>query len=228
VAAAAAVAVSCTTLGIVLLDGSSGLAARAYAATEHGDSILHTVRTTTVERLNQGSRPSLDAASLERWQHGDDVHNVVRIPEGTLHHVLQDGRLTIVQPDGRVQRSGEGENAEVMADMVKEVRADPVADFRAAYAADGLTEAGDAVFAGRASRRFIVPDLRSQDVHGSELEQREFFLDAASGRPLGARYTRTRDATDTGEFREITTTVIERIERLEVTPQTLAELTALR
>ena len=231
-----AVAAACAGVvaaGVVVgVDGSPGpdLAARAYAAVAVQDEVVHTVRRiTTIGEPAAVARPTL-TTEVERWQRGADLRIVIRDQAGGIvEQVLNRGKLTITLPDGTVQRSGEGELAEPLSDIAGLIGVDPVTDFRTAYAQDGLKEAGPTTFAGREAVSYALPERRER-VAGAELTTtREFLVDAATGAPLGSRYAQaSAGRADAPDDRYATTTVIERFERLEPTPDNLALLASQR
>jgi len=230
-ALAGCLAAVATAAGGPMLAGggdSPGLVERAYAATSTTNGVLHTVRTLTAERSGPRAGGPTAPAPIrqERWQHGADLHIAIRTPEGVIDQVLDDGKLTIRLPDGNVQRSGEGELAEPLADIATLIGHDELLDFRRKYDADALTDAGPAVFAGREVHRFTVPEQRAPFDGGTLVTARKFLLDPDSGDPVAARTVVTStDASGALAARTVSTTVIDTIERLPPTPAALARVT---
>lgn len=220
------------------------LAARAYAQTDAASRILHVVlRTHTVF---PGDEIPDTRSTTERWVYGDETHTVLTQfdakgretftsdqllgADGVIHNHLSDtGETQTVKPsDGAEAR-----------EIIAHSRRDIVADFRSRYERGVLDEAGTTMFEGRRARRYVV-DASATSPGGRKgpAQREEYFLDAATGTPLGwvaemAIYSLPKDGavpTHDGKIhgRRLglmrSTVVVERIERLPATQANLAKV----
>lgn len=204
--------------------GSTDLAARAYAQTAPAaDAILY-VRTTT-HTVMPPSRSGVREQTFrrERWQQGGRWRSVMRYQDEVFVE-FRDADGVLHLPDGTKARREDGGDAEDYID-----RSTPgfLATFRKAYENGTLDESGEARFAGRAAKRYVV---RERD------NVSEYFLDAETGEPLGSRQRLALYKAEIGRDRrptagkpmghmEITETV-EALQQLPPTPENLAKLTA--
>ena len=224
-AALALVPVTAAAVAALLLapTGSTDLAARAYAQTAPAnDSILY-VRTTMRQRMEQDGRTERDETSRrERWQQGGRWRSILH-DRGEVYVEIRGADGVLRFSDGTTARREDGGDARDYID-----RSEPgfLNDFRKAYESGRLDESGDARFAGRAAKRYIVTERDNVS---------EYFLDAETGMPLGSRQRMVTYAPEIGPdrrptlgkpigFLEITETV-KALEQLPSTPENLAKLT---
>jgi hypothetical protein len=179
--------------------GQPDLAARAYAAVSPGDAVLHVVLI---------SRLSVDRGRqrVESWQRGGEMHAIY-----TGNFGGREARPVeqVLSRDGVLRVRSAGKHARTTRDarVVDVLRRDFIATFRSRYAEDGLKDAGETTFAGKAAQRYIVRGRRG----GRD----EYYLDRETGLPLGM--------VNRGPHLVVTTTV-DTLERLEPTPANLAKL----
>jgi hypothetical protein len=221
-AALALIPVTAAAVAALLLapTGSTDLAARAYAqTTPAADAILY-VRTTTHSVMPPPGKEQ--TFRRERWQQGGRWRSVMRYQDEVLVEV-RDANGVLHLPDGGTWRREDGGDAKDYID-----RSEPgfLTNFRKAYESGRLDESGDARFAGRAAKRYVV---RERD------NVSEYFLDAETGEPLGSRQRLALYRARIGPHRrplagkpmgymEITETV-EALQQLPPTPANLALLT---
>ncbi len=217
-------------------DASPDLAARAYAQTDASADILHVVlrgRTDIVPHdssIKRSQLPDEQAESVETWLYGREAHTVITGggagqktitsdqllgADGVLRNRLSDTgeTQTLAPSDGREARQ-----------IIARSRRGFVAEFRARYERGVLDESGPTTFMGHSARRYVVEGSASR-LGGRE----QYFLDAASGAPLGMVTELTilkpeaiATAEPLGTMRH--TTVVERIEHLPATDANLAKV----
>jgi hypothetical protein len=228
-AAFALVPVTAAALAALFLlpGGSTDLAARAYAQTAPAaDSILY-VRTTMQQKMVQDGRTIRDDTDRqERWQQGGRWRQVLE-HDGELFVEVREADGTLHLPDGTKARREDGGDAQDYID-----RSEPgfLTSFRKAYEDGTLDERGDATFAGRAAKVYVVVDK-----YGS---RSEFFIDAEDGMPLGSRQRLVGFSVEVGEDGKpgpgkpngylLMTETVEALEQLPPTPENLAKLTDAR
>jgi hypothetical protein len=203
--------------------GSTDLAARAYAQTAPAnDSILY-VRTTMRQRMVVRGRTERDETSRrERWQQGARWHSILH-HQGEVYEEVRGADGVLHLPDGTTARREDGGDAQDYID-----RSEPgfLTNFRRAYESGRLDESGDARFAGRAAKRYVVVDR-----YGG---RSEYFLDAETGAPLGSSQRMVMFAPKIGPDRRpavgkpngylFLTETVEALQQLPPTPENLAKL----
>lgn len=208
-----------------LLDGSPGLAERAYAETATTDDVvLHQRRTIRLELTgNDNIPPALreQTSTLERWQHGDDSRSVLEAGGTRAETRIVDGVSTRRDADGLTSTS-DPQLVEMNAAIVRE---DPITTFRTAFAEDKLTETGTVAFGGRTAKRFVTPEERTPAPLPVDVVAWEYFLDAETAQPLGARQTYTVLHEDGRRTVDTTTIAITTLERLRATPENVGLVT---
>ena len=105
-----------------------------------------------------GKRMQDDTSRRERWQQGGRWRSVMQL-EGEEYVEVRDADGTLHLPDGTTARREDGGDAEDYID-----RSEPgfLANFRKAYENGTLDESGEARFAGRAAKRYVVVDRARQ------------------------------------------------------------------
>ena len=178
-AALALVPVTAAALAALFLlpGGSTDLAARAYAQTApEANSILY-VRSTMQPRDGAG-RPAPSRTRPRGASAGSRAGAGARYCIARARCTWRSATPTAscACPMATTARREDGGDAEYYID-----RSEPgfLANFRKAYENGRLDESGDARFAGRAAKRYVVTDR-----YGS---RSEYFLDAETGMPLGSR-----------------------------------------
>ncbi len=196
VAAAAATAIAALVLVLVLVVGGRepSLAARAYAALDERNAVLHVVIEQRSTRGERRLRPVL----LERWQSG--ARGRVR--------VVADGRARLdVASNGDIVRTYEPRRRLVTETRSRRTASDPLADplvqFRERYRRGQVRELGQARVAGRAVREILVQAAPRRIV---------YFVDAQTAAPVALRVQEGQ-----GDFRENRYLLYE---RLPLTSQT--------
>jgi hypothetical protein len=244
---AAVAACAAAAAAVALLPGSAKFdpAARAYAQTAPGPHVMHVIVSTSM--VMTGSHPIRQQDRSEVWQYGDKSHRITAIseqddsagtpPHETMEYVKVGDVLRARMQDGEIQTLRASESDE--ARQALQVESDFVAAFRRRYERNALRDAGETTFAGRRARAYDVIDAAtpSPGVMRPPAEAETYYLDAETGDPLGSirtmalydfRIGRDRKPVQTdkkiGEMR--TTEVVDRLERLPLTPANLAKLTA--
>src|SRR3954452_2904826 len=252
IAAVAAVAAA----GAAAARGRSGKkiypAARAYAQTAPGEHILHVDLT---ETMVMTGRYAMDQRTHEEiWQYRgrtrrteeDTQHDDSRqTPEHEMFdHVKVGGVLRTRLDNGEIQTLRASDSGE--ARQALQADADFIATFRRRYASHALRDAGETTFAGRRARAYVVadPETPTPGVLSIPVDTETYYVDAETGDPLGSTSTHSvrepklgRDGkpdlgpdgrpvaeVTSGEMR--TTMVVNRLERLPLTRENLARLTA--
>jgi hypothetical protein len=237
---------------VALLPGGSPIdpAARAYAQTAPGEHVLHVDLTLTT--VMTGDHPMQQRTDDQIWQYRDRAHRVetttqhddrAGTPEReTFDHVKVGDVMWTRMDDGEIQTLRASDSDE--ARMAVEVDRDFIASFRRRYASHSLRDAGETEFAGRRARAYEVTNPRAPTpgIMRLPVDSETYYVDAETGDPLGSVKTlalRTFKRPDgqskfradsvpvgpkTGEMRM--TEVVNRIERLPLTPENRARLTA--
>jgi hypothetical protein len=238
---------------VALLSGGSPIdpAARAYAQTAPGEHILHVDLTLTTV---MGGEQAMDQRIDEQiWQYRDRTHRIetttqhddsAGTPEReTFDHVKLGDVMWTRMDDGEIQTLRASESDEARAAL--EVDTDFIASFRRRYASHALRDAGETTFAGRRARAYEVTDPRAQTpgIRRPPVDTETYYVDAETGDPLGSVKTLAirehprppagkstfrpediRPGRKIGEMRM--TEVVNRIERLPLTAENRARLTA--
>src|SRR5262249_37043946 len=142
-------------------------------------------------------------------------------PHETIEYVKAGDVLRARMQDGEIQTLRATDSGE--ARQALQTESDFVAAFRRRYEHHALRDAGETTFAGRRARAYEGTDA-AKPIPGElrpPATKETYYLDAETGDPLGS--TRTIGV-GPGAFR--TTEVVERLERLPLTPANLAKLTA--
>jgi hypothetical protein len=246
-AAVVAAAVALLTVGSTI---DIDPAARAYAQTAPGEHILHVDLTLTT--VMTGDNPMDQRTDEQIWQYRDRTHRVetttqhddsAGTPEReTFDHVKVGDAMWTRMDDGEIQtlRASDSEEARTAV----EVDRDFIASFRRRYASHSLRDAGETQFAGRRARAYEVTNPRAPTpgIMRLPVDSETYYVDAETGDPLGSVKTlalrtfkrpdsRSKFRADrmpvgpkTGEMRM--TEIVNRIERLPLTPENRARLTA--
>ena len=186
-----------------------------------------------------GSHPIRQQDRSEMWQYGDRSHRITATsqqddsngtpPHETIEYVKVGDVLRARMQDGEIQttRATDGEEAR----QALQVESDFVAAFRRRYEAHALRDAGETTFAGRRARAYEVTDVASPSpgVPRPPATTETYYLDAETGDPLGSARTMALyepkltpehkvvpSNVQSGEMR--ITEVVERLERLSLTP----------
>lgn len=250
---AAVAGVTAAVAGASLLPAGSTIdpAARAYAQTAPDEHILHVGLTLTT--VITGQRPMEQRTDEQIWQYRDRTRRVetttqrddrAGTPEReTFDHVKVGDVLRTRLDDGEIQtiRAGDGDEAR----QPLQVDGDFIASFRRRYASDALRDVGETTFAGRRARAYEVidPGAPTRGLRRPPVDSETYYVDAETGDPLGSVSTMALhdpefgpDGTPllgpggkplgrkNGEMRM--TEVVNRLERLPLTPDNLARLTA--
>jgi hypothetical protein len=258
-AAAAASIVAAAALGLLQLlpsDKRVDLAAKAYAATAPGDSVVYTER--TLERtITPGfeSAPAPDSQRIEErmWQHGDRVHRLSTILQWSgngeprrwnYEYDKRGDTLRILNPDGTVDTIRQGDpgwDPDETRQVLEGEQQTIVERFRTRYARAQLRDAGETVFVGRPAHAYVVISWPRPKTKPEPAPVREtFYLDPASGLPLGSvsvlstwrsgkvnpRTRRLIPPTGPPDAEHRFTEIVDRYERLPATPENLAKLDA--
>jgi hypothetical protein len=246
-AAVVAAAVALLTVGSTI---DIDPAARAYAQTAPGEHILHVDLTLTT--VMTGDNPMDQRTDEQIWQYRDRTHRVetttqhddsAGTPEReTFDHVKVGDVMWTRMDDGEIQTLRASDSDE--ARMAVEVDRDFIASFRRRYASHSLRDAGETEFAGRRARAYEVTNPRAPTpgIMRLPVDTETYYLDAKTGDPLGSVKTLAlrehKRPSGKAEFRpedmrvgpkigEIRMTeVVNRIERLPLTPENRARLTA--
>jgi hypothetical protein len=245
IAAVGACAAAAAVLALLSGGAEFDPAARAYAQTAPGPQILHVIVNTSM--VMTGSHPIRQQDRDEMWQYGDKSHRVTATsqqddsngtpPHETIEYVKVGDVLRARMQDGEIQTTRTSDSDE--ARRALQTESDFVAAFRRRYEKHALRDAGETTFAGRRARAYEVTD--AADSSPGELRppatKETYYLEAKTGDPLGSirtmalyDFTVGRDHkpvqtnVKTGDIR--TTEVVERLERLPLTPANLAKLTA--
>jgi hypothetical protein len=243
-ATVSAVAVAAAVVALVTGGSPIDPAARAYAQTAPGEHILHVDLTLTM--VMTGEHPMRQRIEEQIWQYRDRTHRVettfqeddrAGTPEReTFDHVKVGDVMWTRLDDGEIQtlRARDGEEAR----FALQADTDFIASFRRRYASHALRDAGETQFAGRRARGYEVTDPRAHvaGVRRPPIDTETYYLDAETGDPLGSVKTlalrehtlgpdgEPKAGPKNGEMR--ITEVVNRIERLPLTPENRARLTA--
>ena len=226
--------------------GSLALAAQAYAntsATSH--EIVH-----TLARFERTENGTLQNGTIEEWHRGDETHRIETYYSANgdvtaaLDHVIDaDGVMRQVTEDGsyRIIRASDNEDA---ANVIAQEQSGFIEQFRQAYERGQLDSTGDAPFAGRPARRYVVSADQNTPktvvMNGKTVPapaglpagpQQVFYIDRDTAQPLG--YTSTMHMNiSSGQGGSTPTTLryveaVKTIEQLAATPENLAKLRTL-
>src|SRR3954469_4898552 len=253
VAAVAAGAAAAAAAAVAPSGSTFDPAARAYAQTAPGRHILHvdlTLTTTTTGPIAIEQR-----TDEEIWQYGDRTHRVEQSTQhddsaGTPEHETFDhvkvGDVERTRMDsGEIQILRATDSGEARQALTTDT--DFIASFRRRYASHTLRDAGETTFAGRRARAYVVTDPEAQTPGGLPsiaFDSETYYIDAKTGDPLGSiqslalrELKRGPDGKPAvgpdgkpifgakiGEQRA--TEVVNRLERLPLTPENLARLSA--
>lgn len=244
IAALGAGAVAAAVVALLSLGSTIDPAARAYAQTAPGEHILHVDLTLTT--VMGGGHALNQRIDEQIWQYRDRTHRVettiqhddkAGTPEReTFDHVKVGDVLRTRMDDGEIQTLRASDSDEARAAI--EVDTDFIASFRRRYASHSLRDKGETDFAGRRARAYEVidPGAPVPGVRKPPVDSVTYYLDAESGDPLGSVSTISLHEPElvpggtltagpkSGEMRM--TEVVNRIERLPLTPANLARLTA--
>jgi hypothetical protein len=237
IAAAAASFIAAAALGLLQVlpsDKDVDLAAKAYAATTPGDSVVYsrlTLETMTTPGLH-------DRTSQEIWQYRDRAHRIETTVElrgkragqtWRYEYETRGDRTRALYPTGKVDtwRAGAIERQTI------------VERFRTRYADAQLRDAGETIFAGRRAHAYRVvgrPAPRPKTRPMLVPDRETFYLDPESSLPLGSVGEfyggggGLAPSTDPPTGKPVvalrTTEVVEHFERLPPTPENLAKLDA--
>jgi hypothetical protein len=227
-------------LGVVSLTGGGtavgpDLAAKAYAQTADEIGVLHVRVRSEGDYSPVNGKPEHTAALEESWQHGARAHSHTTFLTGNAAGSWSDSVLTADGKDhfrnsyGQVDVTTVADGPDAK-DWHDRLATDFVAAFRKDYEDDALGSPDIVTFAGRRAQRFtsdshyvIAADDRRHLPGGVADTHREFFIDADDGTPLGLVVT---DHTTTGghSYAGRRSEIVEQIERLPVTPESLALL----
>jgi hypothetical protein len=189
---------------VVTVGGQSqalALASRAYEQTSVAPGqILYTrVVGSTVVTDASGTHPR-DTVTIEEWHRGRETHRLetYRSPEGKLtaaldHVIGADGVMRQIDEQGgyRIVRPSDNQDA---ASVIANQQAGVIEEFRRRYIQGRLDAAGDATFAGRPARRYVVvPQPAVIAPQGSPFRgapapvepKQAFYVDQETGMPLG-------------------------------------------
>ncbi len=250
IGAVSAAAVAAAAVALLTVGSTIDPAARAYAQTAPGEHILHVDLTLTT--VMTGDHRMDQRTDEQIWQYRDRTHRVetttqhddsAGTPEReTFDHVKVGDVMWTRMDDGEIQtlRASDSEEAR----MAVEVDRDFIASFRRRYASHSLRDAGETQFAGRRARAYEVTNPRAPTpgIMRLPVDSETYYVDAETGDPLGSVKTlalrtfkrpdsRSKFRADrmpvgpkTGEMRM--TEIVNRIERLPLTPENRARLTA--
>lgn len=245
IAAVAAVTVAAAAVALLSSGAKFDPAASAYAQTAPGPHILPVVVGSSM--VMTGSHPIRQQDRSEMWQYGDRSHRITATsqqdasdgtpPHETIEYVKVGDVLRARMQDGEIQtlRSTDSDEAR----QALQVESDFIAAFRRRYESHALRDAGETTFAGRRARAYEVTDAASPTpgVPRPPATTETYYLDAETGDPLGSTRTMALyepklgpdhkvvpSNVQTGEMR--VTEVVDRLERLPLTPGNLAKLTA--
>jgi hypothetical protein len=246
--AVAAVALTAAAAAAVALLSSGAKfdpAATAYAQTAPGPHVLHVVVSTSM--VMTGRHPIRQQNRDEMWQYGGRSHRVTDTaqqddsagtpPHETFEYVKDGDVLRARMQDGEIQttRASDGDEAR----QILQTESDFVAAFRRRYEKHALRDAGETTFAGHRARAYVVTDALnpSPGVMRPPASTETYYIDAETGDPLGSTQTLALyepkigpdhkpvpSTVRSGEMR--ITEIVERLERLALTPGNLAKLTA--
>jgi hypothetical protein len=256
IAAATASVAAAAALGLLQLlpsDKRVDLAAKAYAATAPGDSVVYTkltLESSTTPGFHPGPGPDGDRTTEEIWQYRGRAHrvtDVIRVggnDAGRTWRYEYDTRgdvLRALYPNGTVDTLRRTDNSQIR--RIFESETQTVVDlFRKRYADAQLRDAGKTIFAGRPARAYEVIKAPTPKRTPVPVPDREtFYLDPENGLPLGSasvtygwsvgrlnpkdlRPPRRPAVKPDVEHRS--TVIVDRYERLPATPENLAKLDA--
>jgi hypothetical protein len=221
-------------------------AASAYAQTAPGPHILHVVVSTSI--VMTGSHPIRQQNRDEMWQYDGRSHRMTETfqqdesdgtpPHETFEYVTEGDVLRTRLQDGEIQtlRASDGDEAR----QILQVESNFVAAFRRRYEKHALRDAGATTFGGRRARAYEVTDAASPlpGLPRPPATTETYYIDAETGDPLGSTHTLALYEPELGPDRKPipstehqsgemrVTEVVERLERLPLTPGNLAKLTA--
>ena len=249
---AALSATAIAAAAVALLSGGAPIdpAARAYAQTAPGEPIQHVDQTLTM--VMSGDHAMNERTEEQIWQYRDRTHRIetttqhddrAGTPEReTFDHVKVGDVMWTRLDDGEIQtlRASDSEEAR----MAVEVDRDFIASFRRRYASHSLRDAGEVEFAGRRARAYEVTDPRAETpgIMRIPVDSETYYVDAETGDPLGSVKTLAirenkrpegderfspESLTPGRKFGEMRMTdVVNRLERLPLTAENRAHLTA--
>lgn len=203
------------SLPLALKGTGQSLAAKAYAATAPGDTVLHEVVVSNWTTDGGGPRGT---ERLQGWYRPADgrAHRVIRGDEGSTDVVVAtDGHVSVRSPD--TERYGL--QPPQSAAFTEKNRTDFLAEFRTAYARHALHPAGRGTFDGRNAARYTA----SEDGGNRTVD---WYIDPDSALPLGAveRLRVLGDARGDSLKTQTLTRRLTTFERLDPTPENLAKL----
>ncbi|CAA9520059.1 MAG: hypothetical protein AVDCRST_MAG13-3315, partial [uncultured Solirubrobacteraceae bacterium] len=241
--AAVLAAAAVVAAGVWAVPGGGGrldLAAAAYAQTsDAGDVLFSRIAVRTVVDLP--GRRDVTVSTIKQWRRGEQsLTRVTFGHEGERPQVVDAVFATTGMPRDRSSSDplppiDPDEGAEER-ELLARARHGFVEDFRRSYERGLLQDDGDATFAGRPARRYVVA------APGPEGVRQEIYLDAGTGAPLGSvdRSPVYRDAGGADDAEDggpparrageepvgsvVSVTTVETVERLAPTPENLARL----
>jgi hypothetical protein len=257
VGTAAAGVVAAAALGVLQALPSNDrvdLAAKAFAATAPGDSVVYTERTLE-QTITPGYRsaPAPDSQRTQErvWQRGDRVHRLSTTVEWggndtprrfDYEYDKRGDALRILNPDGTVDTIRQGDpgwDPDETRQVLDAEQQTIVERFRARYARAQLRDAGETVFAGRTAHAYeVIRQAAPKTVPPPSPTRETFYLDPARGLPLGsvsvlyvmsvrkANPRTGRLVPPNSRIEHRFTEVVDRYERLPPTPENLARLDA--
>jgi hypothetical protein len=246
IAAVALTAAAAAAVALLSPGAKFDPAASAYAQTAPGPHILHVVVSTSMDMT--GSHPIRQQNRDEMWQYGGRSHRVTETsqqddsagtpPHETFEYVKEGDVLRTRLQDGEIQtlRASDGDEAR----QILQTESNFVAAFRRRYETHALRDAGETTFAGHRARAYEVTDAAapSPGVTRPPSTTETYYVDAETGDPLGSSRVmalyepkigpdgKPIPSTEhqNGEMR--VTEVVERLERLPLSPGNRAKLTA--
>ncbi len=229
-AAAAAV----TGAAVLEPGGSTDLAAKAYAQTAPPPAQILYVRTTMRETIDTPAHHDVNTSTTEVWERGGVSHSILRYGPGLRHRtdewLAADGTLRL-RSDVSGEETTRRQDGQEQREYIDRKAPGFVATFRRDYERGRLDARGDARFAGRPARRYVVT---------TEGDRQESYLDAESGAPLGSKHTVTLSEVRIGPDRKPLpepgkrsgtasyVTTVEALDHLPPTPANLAKLGGCR
>lgn len=203
------------------------LAAQAYAQTSApAGEIVHTVVTSVSTGMPIGSGDEgPTTVTIEEWHRGVETHRLeTYVASGGTRLILDnvidaEGVMRQITGDGgyRIVRRSDNEDA---ANVIAQQQSGFVADFRRRYEKGELDPGGDAEFAGKPARRYIV----SSGTGPPPGPEQAFYIDRETGAPLGYTSTLQIQTMVDGAPRRSTVRSVQtvrKIERLAPTPENL-------